>query len=274
MTNRIKYVGASEAAALFDCHPFMTRRELYHRKRSELSDVRESNVMRLGSYLEPFILEQTFPNAVRSEQKQVPHPEIHGLACTPDAFTEIGELIEIKSVSQSPDTAAVHHVIQCQVQMMVLNQPLVHLVYFNRSSAEHKIIPVYDNPELVDEIETRVNEFWSSVNLSLPPDAAARDFAPLKKIIAEQNPTQEITILNDNWLNNAIHNYLQATKDEKEMDARLDKAKAELMGFLQDNNLCKVTTNDAVIKISISEIAERTSTTKAHTRVSMTVKEK
>lgn len=272
--SRKDFIGASEVAALFGCHPYLTKRELYHLKRGDIPENEETPVMRLGKHLESFVLKEVFPEHVPHDQDvKIYHPTIQRMAATPDAYIDDGEtLVECKTVSRLPDAPHPHHVLQCHHQMMCTGKRRCILLYYDRSSASHAVFPIEANDLLFEEIRVRVNAFWLDFDMSIPPDVTAEDEGVIKHLIRQSRPGGEATITDDNVLHALLHNYDQAVQDERETDAIKSAAKTELLAYMQARDLSRLTTKEHVITLSVSDIPERTQTVKAQTRVTLTVK--
>lgn len=146
------FVGASEAAALFGLHPYMTERELWRRLQGERLEIEETEAMLAGNCLEAgiarmFEIRHAAPvgNRVLSPQEFYAAPadsrvivrhEFAPIQCTPDAIiaTESGaELLQIKNVSEWKEDAWTNgapreYQIQVQAEMACTGMPRATLV--------------------------------------------------------------------------------------------------------------------------------------------------
>lgn len=84
---RRRHVGASEVAALFGEHPYISMYELYHRKRGDLPDIEETQRMFWGNMLEPAVAkgvaEQTGWN-VKKVRRYLSHDDVTGMGASLD----------------------------------------------------------------------------------------------------------------------------------------------------------------------------------------------
>ncbi len=261
--NRNSFIGASEVAALFDCHPYLTRMQLFYRKRGEAEEQKETLVMRLGKHLEPFILSELqakeFPGAVPSDQKPIFHPTIKGMAATPDAYTANGELIEIKSTSRSPDLPHNYHIITCEHQMMCTQINRNHLVYFDRSRADYDIHTREPLPDLRAEIERRVNQFWMDVAMNIVPDPTAKDYDVLRHVLRNTplNP-DPVEMPLENEIVNTLANYEQARKDRLELEKMEDLTKIKIMAYCQSHGVSNAIVGNYEIKLTVGKATRLT----------------
>lgn len=233
--DRKTFVGASEAAALFNLHPHISARQLYHMKRGELPDQIDNAVMRRGRIFEPAIAQlysETYNAPIEKWQEIIPHPTIPGLACTPDYRDALMRPIEFKTTRYMKKTeeAADHHKIQVNTQMMCTGGENATLAYCDMNRDEDPFIifqGAYDK-DMAALVEEAVAKFWESVRAGEPPAVTVNDIQILNQIFKE-NPIDEAVDLNDDYEFRELVRDFQSTNEErKELEKAADHYKAAI----------------------------------------------
>lgn len=214
-TFRHQHVGASEVAALFDASPWVTRFELYHRKRGtiatpEFNAVRDDNTpenerVYWGVKLEPAIIEAAKERwGYVDRENGGPLSNGKGLGGHPDRRVTCPDrgpgILEVKMVDwlerkKWGDEPPLHYLLQNQTYQGldgVSWGDMIVLVGGN-SLERH----CYDfRPGLFAEIEKRVAAFWDDVrNDRTPPVDYTRDGAALIEAIGA--PDDSVADLRD-----------------------------------------------------------------------------
>jgi predicted phage-related endonuclease len=239
---RSTHVGASECAALFDCSPYLTRFELWHRRKGNIDSPDLSGVERVewGLRLEPAIiaaaadrwgyqLEET-PRRLSNER---------GLGGHPDqlATDERGPgIIEIKTAdwlvfkqwgSEPPE----HYLLQAIAYAGLAGRSWCDIVVLVGGNRLERFC--YDfRPKIYAEIERRVEAFWQSIEANDPPPADyTRDLDTIADLYREG--TDEVVDLTaDNLAHEAAAAFLFAKEARLEAEKKEDAAKAELLDKL------------------------------------------
>jgi predicted phage-related endonuclease len=248
---RAAHVGASEAAALFDCSPYLTRFELWHRKKGNI-DTPEFNAMSddgtpdneriyWGVRLEAAIIEAAKERYGYIDREQVGRlSNGKGLGGHPDRRVICPErgpgILEIKTADWLVrkgwgDEPPEHYLLQSQayqgldgvewgdVLVLVGGNKLERFRYSFR-------------PKIYAEIERRVAEFWQSVEANDPPPADyTRDLATITELTRE-GTGETIDLRTDNLAADAAARYLWAREARTKAQAEEDAAKAELLDKL------------------------------------------
>ncbi|WEK42944.1 MAG: YqaJ viral recombinase family protein [Candidatus Sphingomonas colombiensis] len=236
---RASVVGASEVAALFDTNPWLTKFELWHRKRGTIAtpafnEVIDGQPVNERSYwgvkLEASIIEGAKERWGYTDREQVKRlTNGAGLGGHPDRRVVCPErgpgILETKMVDwlerkKWGDEPPLHYLLQnltYQGLDGVLWGDVIVLVGGNALERH-----CYDfRPSLYAEIESRVAEFWRSVESGEePPVDYSRDGKTLVEALGE--PTEEIADLREN---------LDAEQDAIDFmaaKARRDAAEAEM----------------------------------------------
>lgn len=245
---RATHVGASEAAALFDCCPYLTRYELWHRKKGSIATPEfdviatdgtpENERIYWGVRLEAAIIEAAKERYGYADREQLDRlTNGKGLGGHPDRRVVCPErgpgILEIKTADwlvrkEWGDEPPAHYLIQSQayqgldgvewgdVLVLVGGNRLERFCYNFR-------------PKIYAEIERRVEAFWASIEADDPPPPDyTRDLATITDL--NRDATDEtVDLTGDNLAAIAAAEYLRAAAARKEAQAREDAAKAELL---------------------------------------------
>jgi predicted phage-related endonuclease len=233
-------VGASEVAALFDASPFLTRFELYHRKRGTIStpDFGGNERIEAGIRLEPAIIEWAcdkwgytpLETPLRLENGK-------GFAGHPDKFVNCPErgkgIREVKTADwlvakKWGDEPPLHYQLQAQAYAGLSDSKWCDLIILVGGN-ELRRFQMDFKPAIYADMERRVVEFWQSVRAGdAPPPDFARDGDAIVEMLGE--PTEETADLRgDNSATDLADEYMRAKEAAKAADLRADVAKAELL---------------------------------------------
>jgi predicted phage-related endonuclease len=239
---RGSHVGASEVAALFDCSPYVTRFELWHRRKGNIDapDFSDNERMEWGLRLEPaiiaaakdrygYVLEET-PRSLSNGR---------GLGGHPDqlASNERGPgIIEIKTAdwlvfkhwgSEPPE----HYLLQAMAYAGLAGRKWCDILVLVGGNRLERFC--YDfRPKIYGEIERRVADFWASVEANDPPPADyTRDLDTIGELYREGND-ETVDLTADNLAHEAAAAFLFAKEARLEAEKREDAAKAELLDKL------------------------------------------
>jgi len=211
---RQSVVGAAEVAALFDASPWVTRYELWHRKRGTIATPDfnavvdgkpENERIYFGVKLEPIVIE-----AACERWGYVPEPTPErltngkGLGGHPDRIVTCPErgrgILEVKTVDwlvekSWGDEPPLHYLLQAQAYAGLAGTDWCDIVWLtsgNRLSRHREPF----RPALFAEIERRVAAFWNDVRESRePPVDYTRDGKTLVEVLGD--PTEELADLRD-----------------------------------------------------------------------------
>lgn len=254
---RAAHVGGSEVAALFDCSPWLTRFELWHRKAgniatpafNEIADdgTPEDERIFWGVRLEAAIIEAAKERYGYTDRPPADPPLSNGkgLGGHPDRRvicpkrgpgiieTKMADWLVFKGWGGEPP---LHYLLQGNTYAGLDGVEWFDtLVLVGGNKLER-----FENdfrPKLYAETEKRVAAFWQSVRENRPPPADyTRDLAPIKELYADQ-ADETIDLVGDNRAAIAAAEYLAAAAEEREAKARKDAAAAELFDKLRDASL-------------------------------------
>jgi len=238
---RASVVGASEVAALFDASPWLTKFELFHRKRGTIAtpDFGGNERIEAGIFLEPSIIQWA---CAKWGYEPVAKPERYnngkGLGGHPDQLVRCPQrgtagILEVKMVDWLVhkgwgDEPPLNYLLQAQSYAGLAKVEWADIVYtVGGNSLNRHQEPA--RPALFAEIERRVAQFWTDVrDGNEPVPDYTRDGAAL--IDALGVPTEETADLRsdldaEQW---AI-DFLAAKARAKAADAEADALKCRLI---------------------------------------------
>jgi predicted phage-related endonuclease len=249
---RSKTVGASEVAALFDASPYLTKFELWHRKKGNLSGEFEDDERKFwGRKLEPAIAagvaEQRGWKLIKPEGYYF-HPTVAGMGCTPDFLIDdpvrgLGAM-EVKNIdylqfrcSWTGSEPPLCYILQLQDQLACTGVSwgcIAALVAGNDPA-----VFIYDRHEqAIARIEQAVTAFWKSIADNIEPPVVSEDY----EIIRELYPSAfrpEIDLTADNQLPALCADALMAQAQRMAAEKREKQIKAEIINRLKDAEAAK-----------------------------------
>lgn len=201
LAQRKSGIGASESAALFGLHPYISALSLYESKIRETPDVDDDENERMedGRVIEPRIAAR-YARATRRQIWESPgivrHPLMPHMLCTPDAITgcdEFGRMpLELKWLENFGKESEVPEYIQVQQQQQIAclqaNAGALAVLGSFRSF-HHFDIPRHD--AFISLLMEKVDEFWRRVQERRPPDAdgSKATAEALKRLFPKDNQT-------------------------------------------------------------------------------------
>lgn len=248
---RASVVGASEVAALFDCSPYLTRFELWHRKKGNIATpafdfvgadgTPEDERIFWGVRLEAAIIEaakERFGYVDREPVERLTNGK--GLGGHPDRRVICPKrgpgVLEVKTADwlvrkEWGDEPPAHYLLQSQSY-----QGLDHVLWGDvlvLVGGNHLERFSYDfRPKIYAEIERRAEAFWQSIKANqAPPADYTRDLDTITDLYREGTDAV-VDLTGDNLAPAAAAAFLFAKRDRLEAEKREDAAKAELMDKL------------------------------------------
>lgn len=251
-TNRAKGIGASEVAALFGLHPYMTAYELwlYKTGKKERPNLDDNERVWLGHKLEPVISDwyekQTGYELVMPQNETYFCPTEKRLLCHPDRIVlGMPRLVELKTAQYNPDRwgaelsdeCPFEYVLQCQAQMACSPAVTsVDLVVLFDSKFIFQIYHIKRNDDLIKKIINKVRDFWDvNVDLDIAPDL--QNYDDVKQYFNEPNPQAEIEA--NQTVLSSIELLKEAKKLEKDTQATIETHKKIIAEYMGNNVLLK-----------------------------------
>lgn len=245
---RAKHVGGSEVSALFDCNPWLTHFELWHRKKGtiatpEFNTIKpdgtpENERIFWGVKLEAAIIEAAMERyGYVDREDKGPLSNGAGLGGHPDRKvtcpqrgpiileTKMVDWLEFKKWGDEPPLnyllqgntyAGLDYVNGFDMLVLVGGNKLERLQYDFR-------------PKLFAAAEQRTKAFWESIHANTPPKPDySRDGDALKELYSDQGD-ETIDLAGDNRAASAAAEYLTAAAEERAARFRKEAAQAELV---------------------------------------------
>lgn len=237
---RASNVGASEVAALFDASPFLTRFELYHRKRGTIAtpDFGGNERIEAGIRLEPAIIEWAcdkwdytpLDTPARLENGR-------GFAGHPDKLVECPQrgkgILEVKTADwlvakKWGDEPPLHYQLQAQAYAGLAGVDWCDLIILVGGNELRRFQMTF-KPAIFADMERRVVEFWQSVRAGdAPKPDFSRDGDAIVEVLGEPND-ETADLRGDNSVTGLADEFMRAKEAAKAADLRADVAKAELL---------------------------------------------
>lgn len=254
---RASVVGAGEVAALFDASPWLTKFELFHRKRGTIAtpefnarnpDGTPVNArIHWGVILEEKIAEEAIirwgyqllecPKRITNGKGLGGHPD--RLVWCPERQAKV--VLEIKTVDwlerkKWGDEPPSQYLIQPNTYAGLCETPHFDVIAFVMGGNSDLERFQYDfRPKLYAETERRVEAFWADVDANREPKAQyARDGHVISELFNDPADTV-IDLRMDNRMPELLQEFLDAKEAEKEASARVEAAKAEMLEKLGNN---------------------------------------
>jgi predicted phage-related endonuclease len=239
---RSTHVGASECAALFDCSPYVTRLELWHRRKGNISavDLSDNERAEWGLRLEPAIIAAAADRyGYQLEDTPRRLSNGRGLGGHPDqlATDERGPgIIEIKTADwlvfkQWGDEPPEHYLLPAMAYAGLAGRKWCDIIVLVGGNRLERFC--YDfRPKIYAEIERRVEQFWQSVRANDPPPADyTKDLDTITELHRE-SAGNHLDLTGDNSAQDAAVTYLWAREARLNAAKKEDEAKAELLDKL------------------------------------------
>lgn len=248
---RASVVGASEVAALFDCSPYLTRFELWHRKNGTIATpdfnhvgedgTPEDERIYWGVRLEAAIIEaakERFGYTDREQLERLTNGK--GLGGHPDRRVICPKrgpgILEIKTADWMirkdwGDEPPSHYLLQSQAYQGLDGVQWGDVLVLVGGNKLERFC--YDfRPKIYAEIERRVEAFWQSIEANEPPPADySRDLDTISDLYRE-GTEDVVDLTTDNLAHEAAAAFLFAKQARLEAEKKEDAAKAELLDKL------------------------------------------
>ena len=240
---RAQNVGASEVAALFDCHDYMTHFELWHQKAGTIppDDLSENDRVFWGSTLEPAIADGVRKRmgwTVRKIRTYWEHPTVKGCAASLDYEIVSHErgpgILQIKTTDKfafmdwEDGDPPMQYELQVQQEMAVSGRSWGALAVLVGGNDLQIFIRDRHDP-MIEKIEAAVANFWESIRERKEPTPDFdRDLDVIKGLPGFELSKSVIDLSKDNAAHALCAEYMECNAAEKQAKDRKDAIKAEL----------------------------------------------
>lgn len=242
---RASVVGASEVAALFNCHPWLTEFELWHRKAGNVAtpDFGGDERIEWGIRLEPVILEAACERWGYTPLKTPPRLDnANGLGGHPDMIAQCPTrgrgILEVKTADwlvakQWGDEPPINYLLQIQSYTGLAGCDWGDVIVLVGGNELRRF--QYDfRPVVYADIEARVAAFWQSVRAGKAPKP---DYTRDGETIAALHPDATDAVIDmrrDNRAHILAVEFIEAKAREKAAAGEADAIKAEMLDKLGD----------------------------------------
>ena len=252
---RHQHVGASEVAALFGLHPYLTNFELWHLKAGTIQpeDLSGNERVFWGTVLEPAVAEgirQKNDWSVRKIHTYWAHDKVAGMGASLDY--EIVDhpngpgVLQIKTT----DSLAFRNWDEGEPPMMYELQLQHEIGVTNRQwgalgvlvgGNDLRIFERERHEATIQRIESAIEQFWESVHARKEPmPDYDEDLETIARLYAMAAPGKSIDLSTDNYAHDLCAEYRQCTQTAKEANDRRSSIKAELLTKIGDAERCVI----------------------------------
>ena len=249
---RAQHVGASEVAALFDCSPYLTRFELWHRKQGNIATPAFNAVADDGTPDDERIywgvrLEAAIIEAAKERYGYIDRDQVaqlsngNGLGGHPDRRVICPErgpgILEVKTADwlvrkQWGDEPPMHYLLQSQAYQGLDQVEWGDVLVLVGGNKLERFRYTF-RPKIYAEIEKRVAEFWQSIEANEPPPPDyTKDLDTITELTREGSDDVTVDLRTDNFAADAAARFLWAREARTKAQAEEDAAKAELLDKL------------------------------------------
>lgn len=246
---RRQHVGGSEVAALFGEHPYLTRFELWHRKKGTLPepDLSENERVFWGTLLEPAVAAGVASKTGWKVQKVRRYYSLRpdlGLGASLDyeiiAHDRGPGVLEIKTADWlvvrgwENGEPPLSYELQVQLEMRASGRrwgAMGVLVGGN----DLRLFEYERRDKTIGIIEREIDSFWKSIEGGIEPKPDfARDGQAIGALYGVATPDKIVDLSDSNRLPILIDEYKAAQALKNENDKKQDAAKAEIMALVGD----------------------------------------
>jgi len=239
-------LGGSSVAAALGLHPWQSAIEVWAEKAMGIDLQTERPVMRLGSFLEPFVRNELVAQGyeIGPGEDCLRHPECDFMGANTDGTVHIdGErgVLEIKSMSprkwwqcRKDGAPPLHYQIQCQHYMACTGLPFALLVALNRDTGEIETFMLERNDRFIEErLIPAARELWECIESKTPPawDGSDSCERALRAIYPEPEPDAIVPMPECATTADALE---EANATKREADALARELRNELRAILKD----------------------------------------
>lgn len=283
LTERRKWVGGSESAALLGLSPFATPYKLWHLKKGNIEpdNLDHDERVMAGKFMEPAIAAwagHKWDWPIRKVGEYRRSPRVRAMGASLD-FEVVGtrEPTEIKNVDRSifsnpkgeweasGDTlinAPVHYLVQVQHEMACPEpgQPMAErgwlVVCVGGNRLFRMEVPRHDG--LIQKLETEIDEFWASIARNEPPPPDFREDADTISLLYTGKGGEVADLRNNPRATELASGYIANHEIEKRAKEGKTAALAELKSMMDDRQSALIdggyTVSASYIKAHVSKV--------------------
>lgn len=246
---RAKDLTSTEISALFNCNPYMTHFELWHRKKSGISaEFIENDRMKWGTRLQDAIaygIAEEHGMTIRKMDEYISVPELR-VGSSFDFSVGNEGILEIKNVDylafksgwielDSGEIEAPPHIeLQVQHQMLVSNRKFAHIGALIGGN-DVKVLFRDRDEEILAAIIKASSAFWKSIEDNVEPDPnMERDAEFISKLYNYAEPGKFLDATFDNRITELANQHRLLGEEIKYLEKKRDGIKSELIMIVDD----------------------------------------
>lgn len=263
-------ISSTESSALFGINPWITKFELWHRKKNkEIVTIEETQRMKWGTRLESAIAKGIAEDHGWSVEPFKDYARIEGerigasfdFKILPNGPSDLPGLLEIKNVDglQFKEKwviedgevveAPPHIELQAQHQLMVTGFDKLYIGALVGGNTV-AVIPRKPQEAIISQLKTKIKEFWDSIDANEPPAPDfIRDADFLADLYASAEPGKILDANDNEQIRTLVMKYKQFADYEKDIGKKKQAAKAELLTLIGEAE--KVTAADFTISAGV-----------------------
>ena len=237
-------LGGSDVAAILGLSPWSSAFDVWWSKVRSLED-KGSAVKSRGQLLEDAVLQWAKSELGSGLVRGSPlvHPSLSWARGTPDAWTDVDEGLEAKTVrvfedelwgESGSDVVPLHYRIQCAWYMAITGAKIWRLAAFSTLQEDWRIFELEPDPEVEERLLEVAGRWWSNhVVANEPPelDASSGAAAYLRERYAD--PSKEILEASSDDLD-LLERYLDAKKQRDAAKKDLDELSVQIKSRIGD----------------------------------------
>lgn len=238
-------INSTEVSALFNCNPYITQYELYHRKNSsDVGELVENERMKWGNRLQDSIAKGVADDLgleIRPMSEYIYDKDLRIGSSFDYLATNRDAIVEIKNVDSlvynkqwSDDEAPAHIELQVQAQLLVSGKRKAYICALVGGNT----LKVIERDYVEDvglAILIKVAEFWGMSAAPTPNFEADSEF--IKKIYNYGEPNKIVDP--SAALDSLAFRYKELSQNIKMIESSLDAVKAEMLTIIKDAEKCK-----------------------------------
>lgn len=272
LDKRKHYITASEVAALYGCHRFMTIADLYALKKGALPDKPQSKVLKRGKAMEQVCADavgEKHPNWKIYKANQFLADDERKMGATPDFYIqEINRhsversptgVLETKIVARSAferewsdDLPPLDVILQTTQQMLLAEADFgaVGVLVIGEYEFECHVYDIPRHKPTEDKLIKTVAEFWQAFKAGKMPEFDyAKDKAAIKALFAEPIVGKSVDMSHDNRLFDLLAKREQWKDQASALETLIETSENEIKAKIGDAEIVRCGPWEATYKI-------------------------
>jgi putative phage-type endonuclease len=303
-------IGASESGAVCGRSKWAQPYDVWAQKTGRRGPIEETSAMRLGTYLEPYVIGEYVRQVglnmlyVNTDMPILRHKKYDWLTATPDALVSVPDetpyLIEAKVVRglvsdewgtpyalcNDSDVMPDHYFYQVQHQLLVSGLLRCDLVVLFVVTGEVRVYRIDRAFDAVQEITAKTQALWRLVEANEPPDFIfGHDTTPGGMVDEHRRGDYDSDLFDsgDGVLDDIASYYPRASKEYKQMGDHLTVLRQKMMDRMEAHDKVKtrggyvlsrsVSKETPITEADVTEYQKRIGEPKRKSSISLRIKE-